>query len=211
MPPYRWKCYVCGETNAANTESCSTCGFKAIATGANPRRIGRALTRNTLFRFGSAVARKVVQTLKPCSNTAEMGMKVNGSCHCGAIRFTADVDESRVMVCHCTDCQTLTGSAFRVVVPAETEALRLEGAPKIYVKTAQSGARRVQAFCPDCGTPLYSAAAPDATRVFLRIGAIRERAALRPSLQIWRRSALGWLDGLSSVPASPEQQALDAR
>ena len=138
-------------------------------------------------------------------------MKVNGNCHCGAIRFTADVDESQVMICHCTDCQTLTGSAFRVVVPAETEALRLEGAPKIYVKTAQSGAQRVQAFCPNCGTPLYSSAVADAKRVFLRTGAIRERARLRPALQIWRRSAVGWLDGLSSVPACSEQQALEVR
>jgi hypothetical protein len=138
-------------------------------------------------------------------------MKVNGSCHCGAMRFTAEVDESRVMVCHCTDCQTLTGSAFRVVVPAKTEALRLEGAPKIYVKTAQSGAQRVQAFCPNCGTPLYSGAVPDAGRVFLRLGTIRERAHLRPSLQVWRRSALAWVDGLSSVPACPEQQALELR
>ena len=39
-------------------------------------------------------------------------MKVHGSCHCGAIRFEADADPAKAGVCHCTDCQSLTGSAF---------------------------------------------------------------------------------------------------
>lgn len=46
MPPYRWTCYVCGEVNAANTESCATCGFKAIASGAEIDR-ARAARRAT--------------------------------------------------------------------------------------------------------------------------------------------------------------------
>ena len=41
-------------------------------------------------------------------------MKITGGCHCGAITYEAEVDPGKVSVCHCTDCQTLTGSAFRV-------------------------------------------------------------------------------------------------
>src|SRR5206468_2326545 len=82
-------------------------------------------------------------------------MKVNGSCHCGNIEFDAEVDTNTVVVCHCTDCQALTGSAFRVIVPAKVESFRMRGgSPQIYVKVAESGAKRVQAFCPVCGTPL---------------------------------------------------------
>ena len=43
-------------------------------------------------------------------------MKIDGSCHCGAIRYEAEVDPGGVSICHCTDCQKLTGSAFRVTV-----------------------------------------------------------------------------------------------
>ena len=41
-------------------------------------------------------------------------MKVDGACACGAIRIEAEADPERTQVCHCTDCQTATGTAFRV-------------------------------------------------------------------------------------------------
>ncbi|MCF8173614.1 MAG: GFA family protein [Burkholderiaceae bacterium] len=137
-------------------------------------------------------------------------MPVSGACHCGSIRFTAQIDPTRVLLCHCADCQTLSGSAFRANVPATLESFKLTGTkPREYLKTAASGAKRLHAFCPDCGTPLYSCATENATRVFLRLGAIHQRAMLRPALQIWQRSAAPWLDNLVKLPGSPEQQALD--
>jgi hypothetical protein len=40
-------------------------------------------------------------------------MKVTGGCHCGHITYEAEVNPATVRVCHCTDCQRLTGTAFR--------------------------------------------------------------------------------------------------
>jgi hypothetical protein len=139
-------------------------------------------------------------------------MKVDGSCHCGNVKFDAEVDADNVVVCHCTDCQTLSGSAFRVTVPAKAKSFRVRGgSPRIYIKLAESGAKRVQAFCPVCGTPLYSSADENPTHLFVRVGTIRQRASLRPAVQIWRRSAVSWLEDLESVPGSSEQQALTAK
>jgi hypothetical protein len=45
-------------------------------------------------------------------------MKVTGRCRCGQIGFEAEVDPTQVRICHCTDCQTLTGTAFRTTVPS---------------------------------------------------------------------------------------------
>ena len=85
-------------------------------------------------------------------------MKVDGACHCGSIRYEAEVDPSKVVICHCTDCQTLSGSAFRTVVPTNKGTFKLlSGQPKVYVKTGESGNKREQTFCPDCGSPIYSA------------------------------------------------------
>lgn len=127
-------------------------------------------------------------------------MKIDGGCHCGHITYEAEVDPEKVAICHCTDCQTLSGSAFRAVVPAPKETFTLRtGQPKIYVKTAESGARRAQAFCPECGTPIYSAAVDDTPAYSLRLGTVRQRAALPPRTQIWCRSALDWVMDLRSV------------
>jgi hypothetical protein len=134
-------------------------------------------------------------------------MKVEGGCHCGSITFTAEVDPEKVVACHCTDCQILTGAPYRVVIPVPKDKLELRGGqPKTYVKkTAESGVPRVQAFCPECGTPLYSTSVGD-ERVFgLRVGTMRQRAQLPPKRRIWCRSALEWSLDLRALPQVPGQ------
>lgn len=135
-------------------------------------------------------------------------MLVHGHCHCGAVQFTAEVQPSRVFVCHCTDCQVLTGSAFRVVAPVVPGSLSVDGEVKGYARTADSGAVRWQFFCPECGTPLY-AGTPDGTGLAtVRVGVLQERVQLAPSAQLWRRSALPWVDAMNDLPACERQELL---
>lgn len=128
-------------------------------------------------------------------------MQVHGACHCGRVSFTAEIEPAGVMVCHCTDCQTLSGAPFRVIVRVPMASLKLSGATKTYVKVAESGNRRAQVFCPECGTPLYSAAVENPPFATLRLGCVAERAQLKPALQLWQRSAMPWLGDLGSIPA----------
>lgn len=132
-------------------------------------------------------------------------MKVTGRCHCGAIRYQAEVDPDKVTVCHCTDCQMLTGSAFRANVQAPRESFVLSGEPRIYIKTAESGNRRAHAFCPSCGTPIYSAAISDPPYYSLRVGCLEQRAQLKPARQIWCKSALDWAMDLRDVAGIERQ------
>lgn len=127
-------------------------------------------------------------------------MKIDGRCHCGAITYEAEIDPAKVLVCHCTDCQTLSGTAFRVSVPSEGDSFRfLTGRPKIYVKTAESGNHREQAFCPDCGSPICASAAGGKPPLSIRVGTIRQRDELIPRKQVWFRSAQRWLPDLDTV------------
>lgn len=133
-------------------------------------------------------------------------MKINGGCHCGAIAYEAEIDPDSVAICHCTDCQTLSGSAFRVVVPAKREGFKLlTGDPKIYVKTGESGRKRVQSFCANCGTPIYSADTANPQVFSIRVGTVQQRAQLPPKIQLWSRSALGWTMHLEPVPQIAKQ------
>ena len=135
-------------------------------------------------------------------------MKIDGGCFCGNISFEADIDPEKVMICHCTDCQSITGSAFRVNVPVAKEHITFRGGePKKMVKTAESGSKRVQAFCPECGSPLYGAApVADPPSFLLRVGAIQQRAQLRPKVQLWCRSALDWAMDVRAIPRFPKGQ-----
>jgi hypothetical protein len=128
-------------------------------------------------------------------------MKVTGRCHCGKISFEAEIDPTQVRVCHCTDCQHLTGTAFRTNVASLPGTFVLtSGTPKIYIKTAESGNKRVHAFCPDCGTPLYATSTdPNPSSYGLRVGTLDRRAELKPARQGWCRSALPWSMNLTGV------------
>jgi hypothetical protein len=129
-------------------------------------------------------------------------MRVTGACHCGQITYEAEVNPETVRVCHCTDCQKLTGTAFRAAIASLPGTFVLKsGTPKIYIKTAESGNQRAHAFCPDCGTPIFSAApAPNPSTYGLRVGGIDQRAHLAPpARQIWCRSALPWSMDLTRV------------
>ena len=52
-------------------------------------------------------------------------MKVDGRCHCGATEFEAEVQPGTISICHCTDCQTHSGSAYRANIPADAAGFRL--------------------------------------------------------------------------------------
>jgi hypothetical protein len=134
-------------------------------------------------------------------------MKIEGACHCGQITYEAEADPEMAGICNCTDCQTLSGSAFRTIVLVPGESFRiLTGSPKIYLKVGDSGAERVQAFCDTCGSPIYSASSDQHPKEYsIRLGTVRQRRELEPRFQIWRRSALSWLGRIDSIPAKDGQ------
>jgi hypothetical protein len=140
-------------------------------------------------------------------------MKIDGRCHCGNITFEAEVDPATVVICHCTDCQTLSGSAFRTVVPTKEGSFRLlSGTPKVYVKTGESGNKREQTFCPDCGSPIYSGPLGDGAKVVsLRVGTIRQRDQMVPTDQYWFRSAQAWLSALPTAQRRETQPVFDPK
>jgi len=128
-------------------------------------------------------------------------MKVEGHCHCGAIHYEAEVEPGTVTICNCADCQMQSGSVFRANVSASAETFRIiQGRPKKYLKIAPSGARRIHAFCENCGGPVYSSAEVDPQTYSLRIGALEQRYELgSPVRQIWTKRRFPWMPSLAGA------------
>ncbi len=122
-------------------------------------------------------------------------MRMTGRCHCGGIEYEAEIDPADVIICHCTDCQSLSGSAYRTVAFTAPDGLTLlKGEPTVYVKIADSGRERQQSFCPTCGSPIYSAPNADGPKVYgVRVGTLDDRRNLVPSRQYYCSSRLDWL------------------
>jgi hypothetical protein len=129
-------------------------------------------------------------------------MKIDGKCHCGFIAFEAEADPAKTTLCNCTDCQALTGSAFRVTVATEAGTFRLlAGEPTVYVKTADSGAQRRHAFCPRCGAAIYATSPGDDPKPYgVRVGTLSQRDQFAPTRQIWARSQQPWVNAIADIP-----------
>ena len=129
-------------------------------------------------------------------------MWITGGCHCKKITYEANVADDLAVICHCTDCQRLSGSAYRIVVVAPESKFKLtRGLPKDYIKTTDKGIPRIQAFCSDCGSHIYATSIDNVgDRNFnIRLGTVNEKEEFSPTKQIWCRSAQSWALNLENI------------
>ena len=115
-------------------------------------------------------------------------MNVDGKCLCGQIEFKADIDPTTTTICHCTDCQINSGTAFGYVVGAVNDSFKLlRGKLSFYTKVADSGEKRELSFCGVCGTRIYARPIDGKSGFFgFRGGAIRLSWILRPKWEAMR-------------------------
>ena len=135
-------------------------------------------------------------------------MKISGACHCGSITVEGEADPDRVSICHCTDCQTRTGSAFGVSVQVPGNTFKMTGQPTAYLKTTpESGKPRLQTFCPKCGSQIYSTTPGDGVQPFytVRVGMLAQRDQLAPKRQNWFRSARAWVTDIDAIAKNQKQ------
>jgi hypothetical protein len=126
-----------------------------------------------------------------------------GGCACGAVRYRMNKAPMFVHCCHCTACQTETGSAF--VLNALIEAGRVEtlkGRVEPVMTPSESGRGQQIWRCPDCRVALWSnyGGASDVLR-FVRVGTLDAPGALPPDVHIYTRSKLPWVRLPEGAPA----------
>ncbi len=68
--------------------------------------------------------------------------KLDGHCGCGSITYSCDAEPVTTAVCHCTECQRQTGTAFSIVVGVPGDALEVRGETLAMVKTVGGGGWR---------------------------------------------------------------------
>ena len=120
-------------------------------------------------------------------------IQVNGECHCGKIEIKATVKLSDVRACHCTDCQKMSGAPMRAIAMAPSDKIEITGRPKEYIKIGDSGNKRIQAFCPYCGTQLF-ATDMGKTQYNLRTGFLEQKNELVPKAHVFTHSSMQWIN-----------------
>jgi hypothetical protein len=132
--------------------------------------------------------------------------QITGGCLCGKVRYSANAEPAFVGVCHCTDCQKFTGSAFSVVVALPKDALSVQGNASTFSKPGDSGQQMQRRFCPECGSPVVEEAAMMPGMVMIGVGTLDDPSWVKPAMQIYCDSAQPWVElggGLKSFPKMP--------
>ena len=130
-----------------------------------------------------------------------------GGCQCGRIRYAVTGEPRLLVVCHCTDCQRQSGSAFGMsLVVAVADFRVLEGEPRSFELRSEAGRGKRGVFCPDCGTRLYHETEFRKGSVSVKAGTLDDTSGLRPDMHIWTDSRQPWVsipDGVEHHPRQP--------
>ena len=129
-----------------------------------------------------------------------------GECTCGAVRYRLGREPMFVHCCHCTSCQTETGSAFVINALIESDSVEtLKGAPEPRLIPSESGRGQQVWRCPECLVALWSnyGGASDVLR-FVRVGTLDAPGEVVPDVHIYTRSKLPWIPLPDGAPAFEE-------
>lgn len=132
--------------------------------------------------------------------------RITGGCLCGKVRYSVDAEPVFVGICHCTDCQQFTGSAFGTVVGVPKAALSIRGTLTTYTKSGASGQPIHRRFCPTCGSSVADEADAMPGVVMIGTGTLDDASWAKPGAQIYCDSAQPWvhLGGeMKSFPKMP--------
>ena len=120
-------------------------------------------------------------------------MTTTGGCLCGAIRYEVASPPLFQGVCHCRDCQYVSGGApANVMVVPKAAVTVTKGQTRTYWVTGDSGGRVGREFCEVCGTQLFSNLEGQAGIVVIKVGSLDDPSQFTPSMNIWTGSAQPW-------------------
>jgi hypothetical protein len=131
----------------------------------------------------------------------------SGRCVCGAIRYRLIDEPLTLYACHCTDCQALSGSAFRLSMPVLRDAVDVtQGEPEPFVYAPLGASPKRGSRCASCATWLWGEPGRLPQVLVLRPSTLDDRSWLEPVAHIWVRSAQPWIripDGALVFEAQP--------
>ena len=137
--------------------------------------------------------------------------ELSGSCLCGAVRYTLrEGFRLNPYACHCTDCQTRTGSAFSEHMLFEVSDIELTGELDCGEYNQPSGAHSRIYGCAKCKARIYAVNDSRDGLGSLRCGTLDNSATLVPSAHVWVRSKQPWI-GLPDNAKTVEEQPRTSR
>ena len=124
-------------------------------------------------------------------------MTWTGGCLCGAVRYRAEADPLRAVICHCATCRRVSGAPMLSFVHFPTGAFTwLAGEPTRY----RSSDNAERGFCARCGSTLTMHESVLADRVQVALGSLDRPELIKPDDHVWTKQQLPWLRIEDALP-----------
>ncbi|MEO0431809.1 MAG: GFA family protein [Cyanobacteria bacterium J06656_5] len=139
-----------------------------------------------------------------------MPFPYTGGCQCGQIRYEIQAEPLTLYVCHCTECQRQSSSAFGMSMPVPRDAVKLsQGTPKQWSRPAASGRTVICFFCGECGTRLFHQPTRNNKITNIKPGTLDDTSWLQPVGNLWTTSAQPWIplsDNMVNIEQQPKSE-----
>jgi len=126
-----------------------------------------------------------------------------GSCLCGAIRFTIDADIRRFHHCHCQTCRKVHATVYGSSALVEASHFQISSGSES-IASYESSPGKVRYFCSQCGTHVFARSARDANDIILRLGTLDGDLGIKAMGHIWVSHKPDWYDITDDLPQSAE-------
>jgi len=127
--------------------------------------------------------------------TTMTGTTMTGGCLCGTIRYRATGTPEFQGLCHCRDCQKLSGGGHVGFICFPREAVTIEGEVLAHHGKGGSGRPADRLYCPSCLSPLFGTSELMPGKINIYAGSLDDLGQFEPQVAIFTRSRQPWDDG----------------
>jgi len=120
-------------------------------------------------------------------------LPLRGGCQCGAIKYELTGKPIVFYICHCTECQKQSSSAFGESFRVNAADLKIEGKVKTFERPTKAENTLSCDFCPNCGTRLFHHSNNNLGVLNIKAGSLDDTSWLKPAGHIWTRSKQPWV------------------
>ena len=132
-----------------------------------------------------------------------MATSFEGGCLCGAVRYKSDAEPAMGGHCQCVDCRKSSGTGHCSHMAVPRAAVTLSGRVTTYDRPADSGNMVSRAFCPVCGSAVYSLNAAMPQLMFIRASSLDDVEVFKPQMVVYTKRAPSWDKMDATLPAFP--------
>lgn len=120
---------------------------------------------------------------------------LKGRCFCGHVSFQVSAEPISFVLCHCRDCQYVSGGGPACVLVVPKDSLHIESGEETirdFSSLADSGRKVTRHFCPTCGTQMFETLEADATIRLVKSGTLDDASSLTVDATVWTASSQPW-------------------